>query len=102
MKKGRNNDKLKRVHTFCIKLNPKELEVFNKYCKKYNITNKSQFIRQTLMKAIFEKMVEQDYPSLFDFSGQETNTFLTGKEDGQTTTTDTNITDNDIDHPKLF
>ncbi len=92
----KDND-LKRKHKLCIKLNKKELDLLNKFCKKYNITNKSQFIRQTLMKSIFDKMVEQDYPTLF-------NNLETTSDNGSNTE-DTAITtnkDTDIEHPRLF
>ncbi len=96
----KDND-LKRIYKFCIKLNKKELALLNKYCDKYNITNKSQFIRQTLMKNIIEKMVEQDYPSLFS-SLEQKNTSVPADT---TTSEDTDTTigkDDDIQHPKLF
>ncbi len=102
----KDND-LKRKYKFCIKLNKKELDLLNKFCNKYNITNKSQFIRQTLMKSIIERMVEKDYPSLFSDmdTGETTTTSETG-EAQDTEKTETTITttskDENIDHPRLF
>lgn len=93
----KNIDDLKRIHNFCIKLNSKELEVFNKYCKKYNITNKSQFIRETLMKTIFEKMVELDYPNLFAYNLKDNNV----NKDDKNNSKANNVIKN-ISHPKLF
>ena len=101
----KDND-LKRKYKFCIKLNKKELDLLNKFCDKYNITNKSQFIRQTLMKSIIDRMVEKDYPSLFsDLDTGDTTTTETGgtqdSEKTETTVTTTNKDEN-IDHPRLF
>ncbi len=90
----KDND-LKRKYKFCIKLNKKELDVLNKFCEKYNIQNKSKFIRETLMKEIFNKMVEQDYPTLFsNITNEEPHNI-----DENKSTTDKNT---DISHPKLF
>lgn len=46
-------------------LNDQENQALNKFLKKYNIKNKSKFIRETLMRTIIVKM-EADSPTLFD------------------------------------
>ncbi len=58
-------DKLKRTNTVQFLFNDLELEAFEKYCKKYKITNKSRFIRETVMTEILGRF-DRDYPSLFD------------------------------------
>jgi hypothetical protein len=37
----------------------------DRYCEKYGVSNKSRLIRETLMRAILQKM-ENDQPTLFD------------------------------------
>jgi hypothetical protein len=56
---------LKRRHTVQFLFNDLELQAFEKYCKKYRITNKSKFIRETVMTEVLEQF-DKDYPSLFD------------------------------------
>ncbi len=61
------SNKLPRKHRITIHLNDKEMQVLNNYCKKYNIENRSQFIRETVFASMLVK-IEEDYPSLFDTS----------------------------------
>lgn len=56
---------LKRKHRECFLLNDKEREAIDAYCKKYKVKNRSQFVRETIMKAVMESFLE-DYPTLFD------------------------------------
>ena len=95
MSKGKE---LKRKHRLCIKLNDKELDLVNKYCKKYKIENRSQLIRESLMRYIIDQMVEQDYPKLFS----EQNNSGDNENTTDDTTTATNKDDTDIEYPKLF
>jgi hypothetical protein len=63
--KGKTNRSLivrDRIVTFT--LNEPEFKVLEKYCTKYKITNRSRFVRESLMKLILTRMVE-DYPTLF-------------------------------------
>jgi hypothetical protein len=46
-------------------LNKDEFKALEKYCTKYRIKNRSQFIRQTVMKAVIDRLC-QDYPTLFE------------------------------------
>ena len=48
-----------------ISLNDPELKALEKYCAKYKITNRTRFIRESLMKIILTRMSE-DYPTLFE------------------------------------
>ncbi len=63
-KKDFPQEKLKRVHRISINLNEKELRVFLRYCRKYRIKNKAQFIRELIFRKIFEDY-DKDYPKLF-------------------------------------
>jgi hypothetical protein len=56
---------LKRINKRVISFNNKEINVIEQYCKKYKIDNKSQFMRETVIKAILKKM-DDDYPTLWD------------------------------------
>jgi len=46
-------------------LNDLEKDAFDKFCKKYNIKNKSKFIREVVITNILEQF-DKDYPTLFD------------------------------------
>lgn len=67
IEKLQDADKLKRKNVLRFKVNDLELEALEKYCKKYRIKNKSQFIRETIFSIIIKKF-EDDYPTLFDVS----------------------------------
>jgi hypothetical protein len=56
---------LLRNRVVTISLNDPEYKVLEKYCIKYKITNRTRFIRESLMKIILTRMSE-DYPSLFE------------------------------------
>ena len=59
------NEVLKRIHSTTFLLNDKEKEALESYCKKYKVKNKSRFFRETIMKIIIERFIN-DYPKLFD------------------------------------
>jgi hypothetical protein len=54
-----------RTHRQIFTLNDEENRALIRYISKYNVQNKSKFIRETLMLAIIRKM-EEDHPTLFD------------------------------------
>lgn len=54
-----------RKHKHLFMLNDAENKALNRYINQYNVTNKSKFIRETLMQAILRKF-EEDAPTLFD------------------------------------
>ncbi len=54
-----------RTHKCVFTLNDEEERALNRYIDKYNIQNKSKFIRETLMRSIIKKL-EEDHPTLFD------------------------------------
>lgn len=59
-----NRSKL-RTHKHLFVLNDAENKALNRYLNKYKVSNKSKFIRETLMQAILRKF-EEDTPTLFD------------------------------------
>jgi len=54
-----------RTHRQIFTLNDEENKALTRYITKYNVQNKSKFIRETLMLTIIRKM-EEDHPTLFD------------------------------------
>jgi hypothetical protein len=56
---------LKRINKRVISFNNKEISAIDQYCKKYKIDNRSQFMRETIIKAILKKL-DEDYPTLWD------------------------------------
>ena len=54
-----------RTHRQIFTLNDEENKALTRYITKYQVQNKSKFIRETLMMAIIKKM-EEDHPTLFD------------------------------------
>ena len=54
-----------RTHRETITLNDEEYKFLNRYMGKYKISNKSKFIRETLMRTIIVRF-EEDHPTLFD------------------------------------
>lgn len=59
-----NRSKL-RVHKHLFSLNDSENKALERYLVKYKVTNKSKFIRETLMYTILKKF-DEDTPTLFD------------------------------------
>ena len=54
-----------RTHRQIFTLNDEENKALTRYITKYNVQNKSKFIREALMMTIIRKM-EEDHPTLFD------------------------------------
>jgi hypothetical protein len=46
-------------------LNDREMRALAIYCSRYRIKNKSEFLRETLMKAILKRF-EDEHPSLWE------------------------------------
>lgn len=57
--------KLPRDKRISVMLNESELRALDQYCKRYHVSNRSHFIRQTLMKNVLKRF-EEDSPTLFD------------------------------------
>lgn len=56
--------KMQRRNRVVISLNDKEMNVLNRYYAKYKITNKSKWLRETIIVAVL-KQFEMDAPTLF-------------------------------------
>lgn len=54
-----------RTHRLVCLLNDAEQRIVDRHLKKYKISNKSGWMRETLLKAIQKRMVD-DYPMLFE------------------------------------
>jgi len=59
------DEKLIRNNRQTIMLNRREMNALNAFCEKYKVSNRSQFIRETIMTHILKKF-DEDYPTLFD------------------------------------
>ncbi|MGA1978832.1 MAG: hypothetical protein ABSG89_13425 [Bacteroidales bacterium] len=46
-------------------LNDREMRALGIYCSRYRIKNKSEFMRETLMKAIIKRF-DEEHPSLWE------------------------------------
>ena len=46
-------------------LNSREMRALNIYCQRYRVSNKSRFLRETIMNAILRRF-DEDMPSLFE------------------------------------
>jgi len=66
---GRRNvnkeEGLKRTNRLSLMLNNRELRALGIYCNRYRVKNKSEFLRETIMKAILRKF-EEEHPSLWE------------------------------------
>ena len=57
--------KAPRENKISILLNDREMKALDRFCERYQITNRSRLVRETLMRAILKK-IEDDQPTLFD------------------------------------
>jgi hypothetical protein len=58
-------EELKRTNRLSLMLNKRELRALGVYCDRYRIRNKSEFLRETVMKAIIKRF-ESEHPSLWE------------------------------------
>ena len=59
-----NVDCTKRERRMSILLSDDEQQIIDRYLDKYKITNKSRWLRETVLMFIHKNM-EEDYPTLF-------------------------------------
>ena len=64
------DDSLKRVNKQAILFNTREMNAINHYCKKFKVSNKSKFMRETIISEVLKKF-EDNYPTLWDESQQK-------------------------------
>ena len=62
---SRHRKKEPRQYKVSVMLNESELRAIERYCRRYKITNRSHFIRQTLLKTVIRRFTD-DQPTLFD------------------------------------
>jgi len=65
VKKGLSSVKEKRCHRMSFMLNETEYKAVERHVRKYKISNKSNWIRLTILAQIWQK-VGEDLPMLFD------------------------------------
>jgi hypothetical protein len=65
----------KRINKKTISFNNYELAAINHYCAKYNIDNRSKFMRETIITEILKKF-DYDYPKLFNTEPVQLKLFL--------------------------
>jgi hypothetical protein len=46
-------------------LNDREMRALSIYCSRYRVKNKSEFLRETIMKALIKRF-EEEHPSLWE------------------------------------
>lgn len=54
-----------RTERYSFLVNPDEKQMIENYLRKYNIQNRSRWMRETLITFII-KNLDQDYPTLFN------------------------------------
>jgi hypothetical protein len=64
-RKSSNRKRLHRIHRHEFMLNELENKALMRYISRYRVTNKSKFIRETLIRAVLRQF-EEDSPTLFD------------------------------------
>jgi hypothetical protein len=62
-------DRLKRTNRLSLMLNNREMRALGIYCNRFRVKNKSEFLRETIMKAILERF-EKEHPSLWEENEQ--------------------------------
>lgn len=62
---GYKEDKLRRTNRLSVMLNNREMKALGIYCNRYRVKNKSEFLRETVMKAILKRF-EEEHPTLWE------------------------------------
>jgi hypothetical protein len=60
-------DRLRRTNRLSLMLNNREMRALGIYCNRYRVKNKSEFLRETIMKAILKRF-EEEHPTLWEES----------------------------------
>jgi hypothetical protein len=60
-------DKLKRTNRLSLMLNNREMRALGIYCNRFRVKNKSEFLRETIMRAILKRF-EEEHPTLWEES----------------------------------
>ena len=75
-KKGKRDEKLLRTIRTGLLFNQREKEAIDLYCQKYEIKNKSKFMREIILTEVLKRF-DEDYPTLFEF--EKPNLFYQNK-----------------------
>ena len=60
-------ERLRRTNRLSLMLNRREMRALGIYCNRYRVKNKSEFLRETIMRAILKKF-EEEHPTLWEES----------------------------------
>ncbi len=58
-------EKLKRTNRLSVMLNNREMKALGIYCSRYRVKNKTEFLREAVMKAILKRF-EDEHPTLWE------------------------------------
>ena len=58
-------DQLRRTNRLSLMLNNREMRAIGVYCNRYRVKNKSEFLRETIIKAILKRF-EEEHPTLWE------------------------------------
>jgi hypothetical protein len=58
-------ERLRRTNRLSVMLNDREMRALSIYCNRYRVKNKSEFLRETIMKAIIKRF-EEEHPTLWE------------------------------------
>jgi hypothetical protein len=58
-------EQLKRTNRLSLMLNKREMRALGIFCNRYRIKNKSEFLRETIIKAILKRS-EEEHPTLWE------------------------------------
>jgi hypothetical protein len=58
-------DRQRRTKRLSLMLNNREMRALGVYCNRYRVKNKSEFLRETIMKAILKRF-EEEHPTLWE------------------------------------
>lgn len=58
-------ERLRRTNRLSLMLNKREMRALGIYCQRYRVKNKSEFLRETIMKAILKRF-EEEHPTLWE------------------------------------
>jgi len=61
-------ESLKRNNRLSLMLNNREVKALGVYCNRYRVKNKSEFLRETIMKAILKRF-DDECPTLWEVPG---------------------------------
>ncbi len=62
---GYKEDMLRRTNRLSVMLNNREMKALGIYCHRYRVKNKSEFLRETVMRAILKRF-EEEHPTLWE------------------------------------